>query len=568
MYYENYEADLDAILNGSACVQLDLSIPEHKEFFLRSHGGKELLRTQFKGIYNAFCKTRDMHQTRRENGCAVQGANEAKPYSCSVDVPYIITPVKGKAGQKSNQTCQMTATARANVALDRIGAVCMDGFVKETGKHNQYVSIWKEFGPEQLKKCSGRCVDTEQGSVSNPTQKEFRTVCCFDYMDRSGTYLTSVVTSVESTGDESVIEPIEKFEVLAPVTKKAGRKRIVVGYKDREQFDPDYPYFDVAPVGNDVKVMLPMKGVIRFKSEYKPVGFCKRRSRAISMYFQEDLSVSYGYTMLEIEGKFKISGQEVTFTLDDDWRTTFSYQKFQAGLVASLDCPFRFTVFGPDTQGIKKNHDVPLSITSNSDLPEGEKYYISTGRDVYIPEIEYYWGCFGKDTQIQMADGTQKKITEIKAGDWVAVYEEEAREVLRLTSGTEPKLVHIETEDGSRIALTDNHPILTARGIVMACQVSPADQMVMADGAKSPVRFVYLEDYHDNIYNLDLGKDAAHLIYADGFIAGDLGSQNNAVKQREGEQRPNPQAEALFAELSALRATLKVQRGANHQEPN
>lgn len=554
MYYDNFEKDLKKILDGDGCVELDFSIPEHAAFFLKSHGGEALLKTQFQGIYNAFCQTRRLHLERSANS-GVQGTTGTKPYSCSVEVPYIGSTAPLAENRAGGENLPISASARANVSLEDIGAVYMDGFVEEVGTRNHYVSIWDEFDSESLKASNGRCVSTGEGMVPNPGQKEFRTFCSFDYMDKSGKFLYTVVAEVDSTGAESIIEPVELFEVKAPIAKK-GHKNIIVSYKDRPQFDPDYPYYDIEPEGGNVEVLLPIEGEITFKKDYKPVSFCQRRSRPISLAYDGDLSVNYGYTMQQIAPKFKIDGQKVTFALDKDWLATFSVKKFAKGLTASLDCPFRYTVNGPDTEGENKNHDVPLSVTSNSELPEGVEYYKSHGRDVYVPKIEYHWGCFGKHTKIQMADGTQKTISEMKEGEWVSVYEDEPRKVLRLTGGTEKKLVHIETQNGSHIALTDTHPILTGRGIAMASEVSPADRMVMADGTTSLVRFVYVEDYNDQIYNLDLGMDAAHLIFADGFVAGDLGSQNNAIRQKDEETRPSPEADRLFAEMTRLRETL------------
>lgn len=94
--------------------------------------------------------------------------------------------------------------------------------------------------------------------------------------------------------------------------------------------------------------------------------------------------------------------------------------------------------------------------------------------------------CLHPDTLIMMADGSEKKIKDIKIGDLVYTFNEitNKKEILpvkkvykNLSKGTQ--MYEIKTDDGNIIKLTGNHKVLTSnRGYVRADELTLDDNII------------------------------------------------------------------------------------------
>lgn len=152
--------------------------------------------------------------------------------------------------------------------------------------------------------------------------------------------------------------------------------------------------------------------------------------------------------------------------------------------------------------------------------------YSSTTPTLEIPLIQVLWGCFGRDTVIRMADGGERRIDAIKEGDAVLTAEGTPVTVRGIIKGKEQQLWVLETIDGHKLAVSATHPVFTAnRGPVKACKLFPGDEILLADGKNSTLKFIYPEEYQDDVYNLNTGDKGARLV-ANGIIAGDYAVQN------------------------------------------
>ena len=91
-------------------------------------------------------------------------------------------------------------------------------------------------------------------------------------------------------------------------------------------------------------------------------------------------------------------------------------------------------------------------------------------------------GCLLADTKIQMADGTLKNIQDVIKGDFVRTLEGE-KEVLAawnpdtLDDGN-PECIRVEFDDGYSVVCSENHPFLTTRGWVKACELTGNEDIV------------------------------------------------------------------------------------------
>ena len=90
--------------------------------------------------------------------------------------------------------------------------------------------------------------------------------------------------------------------------------------------------------------------------------------------------------------------------------------------------------------------------------------------------------CVEKETLVTLDDNTFKPIKQIVAGDMVKAYNEVSREyatspVERVYDQGERECVELTFDDGRKLVLTDDHPVLTARGWVSAGELGSDDEV-------------------------------------------------------------------------------------------
>lgn len=448
----------------------------------------------------------------------------------------------------------ISAIAESYVNSEIVHYAEMYGCIEDPATHEHYATIWDEFYTRDIAECNGHCVAVGERAFSNPQNKNLGTICCFDYYsdDKRTVKIDAFIKSVDSSTANARTNTIASVDITAPYAKKTP-KTIRVGYHQRSWSDIDYYYDDVKPVGTTIAAMLPINGKIKFQDRYTPIGLYVDSAPEIHMTFAGSNSISYNHDKNEIASFFKISGQEVSFDFSDNWFSTFPTNRLSSGGNVLLLCKFRYKV--KDTQDSSKNIIAqPISICSSTSAAPEQCYHSATA-DVYVPVVQFFWGCFGKDTMILMADNTQKKISDIQPGEQVFVFNGEPCAVKEVTGGTEDIMLRIETENDKHILLTQTHPVLTARGPVQAHNLDINDIIIMQDGIGSPIRYMYSVDYYDNIYNLDLGS--ANLVVANGFVAGDHYCQNSKIEETAIQEPLSSEAEKLFAEMKLLRTELK-----------
>ncbi len=138
-------------------------------------------------------------------------------------------------------------------------------------------------------------------------------------------------------------------------------------------------------------------------------------------------------------------------------------------------------------------------------------------------------GCFDYDTQIRMADGTEKAIHLLKDGDRVYnPIRKEAMAIKRVIAGPEkfPLLV-IQTGSGE-VKVTRAHPMITKEGLKRADAIQVGDQIAAQSGTWEAVNAVSVEADRprQTVWNFVIdtaSQDPSdHAILANGVITGDL----------------------------------------------
>lgn len=175
--------------------------------------------------------------------------------------------------------------------------------------------------------------------------------------------------------------------------------------------------------------------------------------------------------------------------------------------------------------------------------PEGGILTVNSTPDIEddkqrIDKLAIYWGCLGKDVEVRMADGSQRRISEIKIGEKVASTED-ALEVADVITGEESRgMWRLYTEKGKGVLATSQHPILTADGIKQVRELKPGkDSIVMEGGGRELLTEIQVEEICVcPIYNLVLCKAGGGEIpadsgffFADGMTVGDNSMQRLAV---------------------------------------
>ena len=110
---------------------------------------------------------------------------------------------------------------------------------------------------------------------------------------------------------------------------------------------------------------------------------------------------------------------------------------------------------------------------------------------------------------------------------------------------------------GEELSVSESHPVVTQRGIVVARNLNAGDLLVRADGSQASLAALHKKDYHDTVYNLKIDS-VSRIIIANGFLTGDFEAQNDPALTPKEEIAPEtPEEAALREEFNRLYERLK-----------
>jgi len=157
-----------------------------------------------------------------------------------------------------------------------------------------------------------------------------------------------------------------------------------------------------------------------------------------------------------------------------------------------------------------------------------------------IGAMESGLGCFATGTPVLMADGTEKPIEAIQAGEIVLAWNDKTRHTFQ-TRVTKPlhhearmqTLFDIELEDGRRFTVNNNHPIyiieddefiLTRE---LAARFANGQPITFQDSKGQPVRVanIHMRGQICKVYNLEVEGQGpnGHTYYASGILVHNSG---------------------------------------------
>jgi hypothetical protein len=152
-----------------------------------------------------------------------------------------------------------------------------------------------------------------------------------------------------------------------------------------------------------------------------------------------------------------------------------------------------------------------------------------------VPQIDILYGCLAAGTKIRMADGSEMLVEQFDGGGRETVLvglERTPTPVSGTVKGLEEiPIVVIEDDGGHKLWLTQQHPVPTPGGVVLARDLQPGTEVYTEDGNATLVS-VERESYDGEVWNLKIGtpEEAAlglTTIYANGILVGDLNMQRH-----------------------------------------
>jgi len=123
--------------------------------------------------------------------------------------------------------------------------------------------------------------------------------------------------------------------------------------------------------------------------------------------------------------------------------------------------------------------------------------------------------CFPPGTRIRMADGTNRKIEDVRLLDSVVTAEGRTGTVVRtMVRQHGPTILKLNLWGHSHLRLTDEHPVLTKRGYVKAGELRIGDWVAcQPEEARAwrRVRGIEQEEYSGPVFNLEVEGDNSYV---------------------------------------------------------
>lgn len=522
-------------------VKLDLRKQEHIEAFFEDFGGVERAKEKYPALYNAVVKTQNKLLASNQYKKSTDDAKDEGFNMGAIRLEGIsaVTNNQLKASPEKCLVCDSTATVK-NAAMIMVTSEMIDEtkrvMVASDSTYIQYTDLLST-----LKSKVSEIGEFDDHKIKASTK--------YYYVYPDGTCGSSSVQTSNYTllnGQVSITE----FVVNAPKIKSENveNKHINIVYdrepKNKEKTDYFYTGSDIHVDENLVKTVIPVSGYFKLAPILEPKGISS--VIGLQLIHKEKTVVEYKYNSLsELNNCLKIEKDDtakcykVSFDFNKDWRAYLERSRYYDGTYIN-DCQlrwsFRYDCYFLDATGKRVLDDdgdeiiIELGLCINSEAvpPSGGEYNRSENNKVVIPYIYIQWGCFHKDTLIQMADGRVKKISEIKIGDLVMTSEKGSVKVNEIYKGKEEKLIRIETETGRVLELTATHPVLTDNGMVKASNLA-VTAVIHTEDEPEKIEEISTVDYNDDVYNIDCN---GALLIANGIISGDYICQNKAESKK------------------------------------
>jgi len=501
---------VQALCRNGSSTTLDMSDPVQKSFYEKqlelANISKERRPNFFKNL-DALTKTHEMYKEQKSIMKHLLGDANAVPDN-SVNA---VTQLSTADGQNFVAGAVSSVAKGTQMTLVTIGLFDADfnsiGAVGKTEEFN-----------------NGICtVATATGSFSTPMPAEGReitAVATYNYTTVNGmTAKNAMVTTVKFPKELHIDAP-----VISNANKTDPTHKKIKLCMNRADSDCDYNYTS-GPTGSQT-VVLPFKGYINYFDTVDQITFDRQGNPLnASCTFSVAATGNGGSAVTPptnynffTDQKTSISGSTISW--DVPWLRFDDTQAYGPIGSAGQDLYFIFQLTVP-----VKGQNVAAFITN---APPEKTPGSNLMNTLMLPIFTAINGCLGRGSIVKMADGSSKAVEEIVVGDQVLNGNGKALTVTDTVIGNEITMVEITFNKNKTLVLTDNHPVVTPTGILLAKEIFAGHKIVTDEGV---VVVDKIEEilYIDKVFNLVLTDHSKTPVfsedntthYANGVLVGD-----------------------------------------------
>jgi hypothetical protein len=555
-------------------------------YLFEEYGGEERMKTAFPAIYQSFLKAREeaLRNERdeiRDNalGGAI-GAYSIKflnaPDNGDNSWVRLSVPVGGlflDAGKEVNSVEPAEPWPGMTVQTmikEKFSPNCLAEYSEVVTGTNSY-EILVESNPEFLSEIGGKCYSFVVDFTGTDPKGTLRKLYLADEQD-VGTVIYRTIANIKVTDPAPQNDQHRASNEIVMLYGRTNQQDI---FKDADYKEGDFLSNTFA--NGKVHLLIPLSGEVVFDYNVHPQELYKpTASEALSrseatynykkqkFYYRKDVDDSVLYAELKkcFQQDEYVENRQTAVKFDikipDTGRSAWDWHVDVEGLAngdpKTVFLKGCFTYQSINQLGIKVRDQITIESVTRDNLKKlGAEYYTydaaKARNTLYIPPITIYWGCFGKDVEILMADRTKKRALDIRIGDRLLGHGDEVLTVDNVCTGYDTAIYTIGTRKGGRIQVSGGHPMLCKDKSVRASQLRPGDPLTLAEGGFDEVTDIAVVDYNDTVYNFTFeGVDKGVYLVANGFYAGDLRMQNENAPCKE--KVYTPEEKMLIAEMT------------------
>lgn len=565
-------------------------------YLFEEYGGEERMKTWYPAIYESFLKARND---------AVKRGRANKP----ADNRTFMGSME-KTGVRYLDTLQSNDDDPAVVLTTVVSGIFIDDTttIESEKKARPWLSVTvqskirEQFSPNYMLYSSevvnysnsyAAILESNPELMSRIKNKHFQKTVDIEGIDPAGKLRKGVIQEVQHMGDPcqptianiTVTDPAPKTDLhraANQIVMLYGRMSEQEIYKGADYKDGDY-LNNVFKDGK-VRLLMPLSGNVLFDYKVKPLGLYKphspeklTRSEATYEYkeqkfiYRDNITDEVLYNQLKdcvIPDDYKENHQtKVTFDIKAtaepysnlDWLA--EVEGIQNGDPKTVYITGKISLESVNQMGGKSVDQIRIKSVSKETLKKfkAEYYTYAGGNIIYIPPITIYWGCFGRDVRIRLANQGEKPASEVKAGDQLLGQDNEILIVNHVYTGYDTEIFEIVTQSGNIIRVSGGHPMMCHGKMVRASRLTPGDCLNMANGTFDPVKQVSVVPYEDTVYNFTFeGREQGAYLIANGLYTGDLFMQNETQSEPRKEWRFTPEEKQLIAEMAIHNEELKA----------
>lgn len=494
---------------------LDLSDPLHRGLVSEYFGGEQVMQEQYPLLYKSYSKAVE------------QGLGEVS-YEGFCDGAIIYANNYNQESKKIEAAGIVGLTKRARVIFASINIMHGDEIIK------QYNQMFSNRTTIEIS-CETECISEDM------MDSEYTVNLYVSWEDQDSKQLRGMVTATQETTLSQKIDmsnSIEYVQLYHPTKKINGEHQsytsidevgnledISVAYNRNFISGADYYYHSSQTVSGDLLIQLDLKYKFVMNDGFKYLQGEKRENVNAMLIFKDLGTVFHENPnpQIVVSGTDK---QEVTVTIAREWNRTFPESVKASNRTGMLFLQHYIPVQDKNAANII----MPPVTISNKLKNNG-----GGASEVICADIYFFWGCLAEGTKILMADGTEKEVQNIDAGESIINSKGETVKVTNLITGTEEYIYRTYTESGRLISASLLHPFAAERGDLLLRDFDGKTMLKVKNGDQYVYEAVincYPEKYAGNVYSLELedtGKEKS--IIADGFVTYDNSEVERIIKE-------------------------------------